>query len=50
MGWPSSLRVGRGANNSSLLKCIRKLSLRPGLIFWYGINKEKLHEVWYLEC
>jgi len=45
-GWSSSLGVGRGANNSSLLKRIllrniHRHSLGPGLILWYDLRKER---------
>ena len=44
--WPSSLEVGRGANNSSLLKRIllrniHRQSLGPGLILWYELSNER---------
>jgi len=43
MGWSSSLGVGRGANNSSLLKRIllrniQRQSLGPGLILLYDLS------------
>jgi len=42
----SSLGVGRGANNSSLLKRIllrniHRQNLGPGPIFWYDLNNER---------
>jgi len=42
-GWSSSLWVGRGANNFSLLqrillRNIHRQSLRPGLILWYDLS------------
>jgi len=45
MGWASSLGVGRGANNSSLLKRIllrniHRQRLGPGLVLWYDLNNE----------
>jgi hypothetical protein len=48
-GWSSSLGVGWGANNSSLLKRIllwniHWQSLRPGLILWYDLSNER--ETW----
>jgi hypothetical protein len=44
-GRSSSLGVGRGANNSSLLKRIllrniHRQSLGPGLILWYDLSNE----------
>ena len=46
MGWSSSLGIGRGANNSSPLKCIllrdiHRQSLGPGLILCYGLSNER---------
>ena len=45
-GWSSSLGVGRGANNSSLLKRIllqnvHRQSLGPGLILWNDLSNER---------
>ena len=45
-GRSSSLGVGRGANNSSLLKRIllrniHRQSLGPGLILWYDLSNER---------
>ena len=45
-GCSSSLGVGRGANNSSLLKRIllrniHRQSLGPGLILWYDLRSER---------
>jgi len=44
--WPSSVRVGRGANSSSLLKSIllrniHRQNLAPGLILWYDLSNGK---------
>jgi len=44
--WPSGFGVGRGANNSSPLKCIllrniHKQSLGSGLILWYNQSNER---------
>jgi len=45
-GWSPCLGIGRGANNSSLLKRIslrniHRQSLGPGLTLWYDLSKEK---------
>jgi len=45
-GWSSSLGVGQGADNSSLLNCIllrniHRQSHGPGLILWYDLNNER---------
>ena len=45
-GWSSSLGVGLGANNSSLLKRIllrnmHRQSLGPGLILWYVLSNKR---------
>ena len=45
-GWSSSLGVGQGADNSSLLnrillQNIHRQSRRPGLILWYDLSNER---------
>jgi hypothetical protein len=49
-GWPSSLGVGRGANNPTIEKLylLRSMykGLRNGRIPWHDLSTEKGYEIW----
>ena len=53
-GWSSRLGVGRGANNSSLLKHIlfQNIHKASDLNQYFGMTQamKEGHEIWYLEC
>ena len=54
-GWSSSLRFGRGANNSSLLKCIllrnvHRQSLGPALILGYNLSNTEITTLISVPC
>jgi hypothetical protein len=53
-GWPSSLGVRRGANNSSPLNLVllrsMNTSLGTGMILCYDMSNGEGHEIQYTEC